>query len=580
MRYVKWIAKFVVIAFILTFNKCEAADLRDGIESFPTNYQGYLRELKARYPNWKFIALYTNISWNDAISNENVFGKNLVPISYSNRWKNTSAGQYNVEVDSGWVDCSKQAIEYAMDPRNFLNDVRVFQFEKLSYDESTNNKESVEKILYGTQFYNNKVDYLDANGNRIYTNSLYSDLILNAARTSGVSAFHLASRIKQEVGPFLSHKSISGDVDGFRGLYNFYNIGATSSTEDLGAIKNGLRYARDGKGASLALRQKYIIPWDSKEKAVTGGAIFIGSSYIARGQNTIYLQKFHVSDNTTSSLFDHQYMTNVLAPYSEGKSIQKGYEDSNLLNSAISFVIPVYWDMPQINTESPSINPYDYVSDNTRVFANVNTTLNIRSGPSTSYESIIRVPAQTIMSRISKSVARGELWDRVVLDNGIVGYAYRTYLGEAGPAFNPNDISFDSSLRVNDFVISNLVYKSTTVGDVKSKINTSYNIKFENANGQVIGDNEIIGTGYRLKFLSSSNQVLATYKFILYGDVNGDAKINSLDLLVLQRHILEIETLNDVFYYAGNIAKNGRKPSSLDLLKIQRHILEMQFIEQ
>ncbi|MCI9177950.1 MAG: hypothetical protein HFJ28_05230 [Clostridia bacterium] len=40
-------------------------------------------------------------------------------------------------------------------------------------------------------------------------NKKYADLILTAAKTSKVSAFHLASRIKQEVGPFLSHSSIS-----------------------------------------------------------------------------------------------------------------------------------------------------------------------------------------------------------------------------------------------------------------------------------------------------------------------------------------------------------------------------------
>ena len=70
----------------------------------------------------------------------------------------------------------------------------------------------------------------------------YSDLILKGGKTSYVSPYHLASRIKQEVGPFLSHSSI-----GFEGLYNFYNIGATSSSEPMGAIKNGLQYAKDRK---------------------------------------------------------------------------------------------------------------------------------------------------------------------------------------------------------------------------------------------------------------------------------------------------------------------------------------------
>ena len=192
-----------------------------------------------------------------------------------------------------------------MDPRNFLNEVRIFQFEALSFDEYSDNLDAVEKILYGTEFYNNKVSYLDSNGNIINMSEKYSDLILRAGRTSLVSPYHLASRIKQEVGPFLSHSSISGNVEGFKGLYNFYNIGATSSSEPMGAIKNGLRYARDGNGASEETKRKYLIPWNTKERSITGGGIFIGSSYINVGQNNIYLQKFESMEQFKQKLVDY-----------------------------------------------------------------------------------------------------------------------------------------------------------------------------------------------------------------------------------------------------------------------------------
>ena len=580
MQKIRYLIIFVISVMLFLTNKSSAANLRVGIDSFPLNFQGYLRALKSRHPSWEFIALYTNLSWDTVISNENKFGKNLVPISYSRAWKNTNPNEYNIEVDSGWVDSSRQAIEYTMDPRNFLNDVRVFQFERLSYDVSTNRKDSIEKILYGTEFYQKQVNYLDSNGNTIYTNDYYSDLILNAARTSGVSAFHLASRIKQEVGPFLSHSSISGNVEGYRGLYNFYNIGATSSSKPMGAIKNGLQYARDGKGASQETRRKYMIPWDTKQKAITGGGIFIGSSYILRGQDTIYLQKFHVSDTLGGSLFNHQYMTNILAPYSESNSIYKGYVNSNMLDTSISFIIPIYSNMPEINIESPSINSFNYTSDNTKVLANVSNSLNIRSGPGTSYESIIKVGARTKMTRISKCIGSGELWDRVYLDNGIVGYASRTYLMDAPSEINQEELKFDYSLHVSGNEISGIQEKISTVQNIKSKINTSYRIQIEDSKGHVLDENNLIGTGCKLKVISNSGEILAIYKFILYGDVNGDGKINSIDLLVLQRHILEIESLQDVFYKAGNINKNGKKPSSLDSLLIQRHILGLKIIEQ
>ena len=289
-----------------------AVQKKEGINNFPSSYQAYLKEIQKEHPNWKFTALYTDLDWKYVIDQENQFGKNLVPKSYSDRWKNTKSGQYNIEVDAGWVDSSRQAVEYAMDPRNFLNEVRILQFEGLSFDADTNHTAGIEKILYGTEFYNKIVQYKTSSGQTITMDKKYSDLILSAGRASRVSSYHLASRIKQEVGPFLSHSSISGTVKGYEGLYNFYNIGATSSAEPMGTIKNGLQYAKDGKGATQDVKNKYLIPWNTKEKAITGGGIFIGSSYIHLGQDTIYLQKFHVIGS--GELFWHQYMTNVLAP--------------------------------------------------------------------------------------------------------------------------------------------------------------------------------------------------------------------------------------------------------------------------
>lgn len=740
---------FIILFTIFNSNKAEddkilTRQMRLSV-TFLSSYKPYIDELEKKYPNWEFKALYTNLDWKYVIDNENVFGKNLVPKSYSDSWKNTKKGEYNVEVDSGWVDSSRSAVEYAMDPRNFLNYVRVFQFEELSYNSRTNTVSSIEKILYGTEFYNKIVEYKNSSGTNIVTDKKYSDLILSAAKTSSVSAFHLASRIKQEVGPFLSHSSISGTVSGYEGLYNFYNIGATSSSEPMGAIINGLKYAKDGKGASSSTKTKYLIPWNTKERAITGGAKFIGSSYINLGQNTIYLQKFHVYDTTDDELFWHQYMTNVLAPYSESKLIYTGYANSNLLNSSMSFVIPVYNNMPELPCTSPAISSSDFTTDNTKVYANVETSLNVRSGPGTSYESLTTIPSGTKMTRIAKGKQKGELWDRVKLESGLVGYVFQTYVEEVPnvqvekitlsldkttinkgerikikanispedavdktlkyssdntsvatvssdgyiqgissgsakitakasngvtgtinikvyspvtdiitstdnivlqigetykinatvipddadnknilynsensgiakvdeqgivtgetegetsinavsgegtiskkikvkviPQIQEGEIIIDESLYVEGNEISGLENKNNTADKILNKIKTNYSVEIYNSKGSKISGNELVGTGSVIKVLNNKDLVME-YNVIMYGDVNGDGKINSVDLLVLQRHILEIEKFSGVFLKAGNIRKNGRNPSSVDLLLIQRHILGLQNIVQ
>ena len=551
-----------------------------------------------------------------------------------------------------------------MDPRNFLNEVRIFQFETLSYNSSANNINSIEKILYGTEFYQNKVSYLDNKGNMINTNETYSELILRGGQKSAVSTYHLASRIKQEVGPFLSHSSISGKVSGYEGLYNFYNIGATSSTEPMGAIKNGLQFAKDGKGASQTTKNKYLIPWNNKEKAISGGGIFIGSSYIQVGQNTVYLQKFDVNDDRGSNLFSHQYMTNVLAPYQESKSIYNGYKKSGILDLPISFIIPVYNSMPDIQYESPNINSNNYVADNTKVYCNA-TNVNLRTGPSTSYEVITMISRDAKMTRIAKSISNGERWDRVQLENGMVGYIFQTYVTEM-PAYNKvtginldkeelyisigenlkinayiepananntkinfksddekiatidengvitaqkegetiiyaiseenenikakckitvvrkmqeSEVQFTAPLILNNLDVSGIDYNQNTVGDIKNNIISNLEIVIVNSNNEILSDDAIIGTGNKIQ-VKEDGKILKEYQIILYGDVNGDGKINSVDLLVLQRHILEIETLDDIYQKSANIRKNGNKPSSVDLLLIQRHILGLQIIKQ
>lgn len=551
-----------------------------------------------------------------------------------------------------------------MDPRNFLNEVRIFQFETLSYNSSANNINSIEKILYGTEFYQNKVSYLDNKGNMINTNETYSELILRGGQKSAVSTYHLASRIKQEVGPFLSHSSISGKVSGYEGLYNFYNIGATSSTEPMGAIKNGLQFAKDGKGASQTTKNKYLIPWNNKEKAISGGGIFIGSSYIQVGQNTVYLQKFDVNDDRGSNLFSHQYMTNVLAPYQESKSIYNGYKKSGILDLPISFIIPVYNSMPDIQYESPNINSNNYVADNTKVYCNA-TNVNLRTGPSTSYEVITMISRDAKMTRIAKSISNGERWDRVQLENGMVGYIFQTYVTEM-PAYNKvtginldkeelyisigenlkinayiepananntkinfksddekiatidengvitaqkegetiiyaiseenenikakckitvvrkmqeAEVQFTAPLILNNLDVSGIDYNQNTVGDIKNNIISNLEIVIVNSNNEILSDDAIIGTGNKIQ-VKEDGKILKEYQIIIYGDVNGDGKINSVDLLVLQRHILEIETLDDIYQKSANIRKNGNKPSSVDLLLIQRHILGLQIIKQ
>lgn len=65
----------------------KAAEIRQGIDSFPESYRGYLQMLKEKHSNWEFSSFYTGLDYNEVIDNEYGNSRNLVPITYNNRWK-------------------------------------------------------------------------------------------------------------------------------------------------------------------------------------------------------------------------------------------------------------------------------------------------------------------------------------------------------------------------------------------------------------------------------------------------------------------------------------------------------------
>ncbi len=163
----------------------------------------------------------------------------------------------------------------------------------------------------------------------------YSDIIMYAASESGVSPYVIASTILQEQGSGTSNL-ISGSDSTYPGYYNFFNINAYAQ-DGLTAVQAGLKYA-------------YEMGWDTIEKSIIEGAVSYGTNYVNQGQDTYYLKKFNVQG---SNLYNHQYMTHVLAAASEGAQVSAAYS-SSLKNSALKFKIPVYLNMPDTPASLPS----------------------------------------------------------------------------------------------------------------------------------------------------------------------------------------------------------------------------------
>lgn len=330
-EWVAWEKEYLTPVYSEDEISCDtASDEEDefkDIEAFPESYRKALKELKKAHPDWKFVALKTGLDFDTSVSKE-MGDKSWISITNSNKekgWVGDNAPQ------SGWAYATRSAVAYHMDPRNFLTESYIFQFEQLTFNKSYHNVEAVQKFLDNT-FMKGMIPDDDCT---------YAEAFYNIGSSRKISPVHLASRVYQEQGKGTS-ALISGTYEGYEGYYNYFNVGATGSSVK-SIIENGLKYAKD-KG------------WNSRYKSLEGGAATIGNNYILKGQDTSYLEKFNVDPGSKHAVYTHQYMQNIQAPGSEALSTKKMYAGAGSIDLPFVFKIPVYNGMGERSSPALPIN--------------------------------------------------------------------------------------------------------------------------------------------------------------------------------------------------------------------------------
>jgi beta-N-acetylglucosaminidase len=317
-------------------------------QGFPESYWEGLSTLHALYPNWQFVAVETGLDWNEVVAAESRKGVKLTyrynPEHYID-WTDVDADGNLIGRDGYyWVQASTNIIRYYLDPRNFLSDPYIFMFESQSYDVDNHTIEGVENVIGHT--FMKAENTFEADG-ATYT---HAQAIMEAAKISGVSPLHLASRLRQEQGTTGSSLSF-GTVGGYEGYYNYFNYGAYPTSENT-TLVNGALYAKN-------VSENYFGPWTNPLRAIKGGAKLLGQNYINIGQDTVYFQCFNVVYKP--SLYGHQYMTNVQVGETESQTLRNAYSTEELKTSSFVFKIPVYNNMPATpctqTGEDPSAAP-------------------------------------------------------------------------------------------------------------------------------------------------------------------------------------------------------------------------------
>lgn len=383
----------VLLMSVLTVFAFAAEDaFEKQLQQFPESYHPYLRELHKEYPKWNFEAFKTGLDWKTVIDNEHTDYALVYNPDAATVFKSREADDYDAEndryyyKDGSFVAGSRIAVEYFMDPRNFLDVGGIFQFELLNFN-SLYSVEMVEAVLDGSFMGNAKITWLDSNGKKKTSKSTYAEVIYKAGKTHNINPCFLASKILNEVGSQGS-ASVSGNHDTYPGLYNFYNIGATDGE---GAIGRGLLWASGGSDKLTT----YSRPWTTPAKSIMGGAEFLAEEYIAAGQFTGYLQRFNVNKKSDYELYTHQYMSNLTGALSQGYTTYRSYKTMGILSESITFSIPVFENMSNADGSAKLEGV-----ESTEQYGTINRDYRyVRQGPSVDYDVVTDASGASLIAK-------------------------------------------------------------------------------------------------------------------------------------------------------------------------------------
>lgn len=434
----------------------QAGTVEDNLraQGFSESYIEDLAALQKEHPNWKFVAFKTGIDFDDAVKGE-------------------LAGTPTTETN----------LRAYLDPRNWLNEKYIFQFESIRKSDAVQSVSSVNAILKKTWMANSKINYFDTQGisKTVTEVNTYADAMIKASNYTNMSANYIAAKIRQENGgATYSATAVCGTRPPFQGIYNYFNIGAYTTAMDglawaagflkankdtvlydgtnataspIVTVSNGQRmtyvkedgeyyrvtlYNELGNGKYEDKETGYILksdvnttymgnygrPWTDPNKAIYYGAKYIANGYLTY-QYTMYLQKFNVNAQS-GNLYRHEYMTNVSGAASEGYHLYSGYSNAGLLNSAHTFYIPVFNNMP---------------NDNSNITTTVPTTTTKNYTPAkVKLTSLTALKGHKIKAKWNKCStsatgyqiywAKDKKFKKVVAKTTIRGRRYKTYTGK------------------------------------------------------------------------------------------------------------------------------------------------------
>ena len=213
---------------------------------------------------------------------------------------------YEIDYNRSWVNASPEDVAYYLEPDNFIqNPVSSFQFLKLSETTGLEQFEVNERILAGKGILQG-----------------HAATFIAASEKYGVNDMYLISHALLETGNGKSQLANGVEIYG-KTVYNMFGIGAYDGS----AVESGAKFA-------------FEHGWFSPVEAIIGGAEFIASGYISKGQDTIYKMRWNPEAAAATGVANHQYATDIGWATKQVNQIHNLY---SLLDSyKITLDLPLY----------------------------------------------------------------------------------------------------------------------------------------------------------------------------------------------------------------------------------------------
>lgn len=312
-------------------NDVQADDIQQFAE-YP-GYVEYLTKLKEQHPNWVFVKDEVGKDFDLCVKQHREQGAVAVENNgaWGSEWFYKDGNGNKKYVDTpNWYVASDGCIAAMMDPRNFLNEEQIFQFEDSNAAASYVTLEDVKQVFSNVGWANaEKFSYMDSNKQIVTMDKSFAEIVYDECKKRNFNPLVAAAAIitEQGNGDIPVAKTGKGTVEGYEGFYNYGNVGAFA-------------YAYQGiaSAGECGLIRAQKEGWTTPEAAIAGYVEHELKSFSENGKDTKYLRKFDIKGNGS-----YVYMTSFAGAYNEARLLYKG---SNL-DQVHVFKIPVFSNMPK-----------------------------------------------------------------------------------------------------------------------------------------------------------------------------------------------------------------------------------------